>query len=656
MLIVNIVITLNKISVYIRVLTMNKTLLSLLTFVALLLGSCGFLRFPSNQSRESTQAIASYTDWDRAVRADVDMQNMFVGTPQKIEKPIDMYMAMALALKYNYSRRMISYEQSVLDAGKSAANRIPEVLNKAGYTNSSNSQDLNPDLKVTWNILDMSTIYFQCQDNKYKANVAFEQSRKVIHNVLQETRALYWKTLTAQRLLPVIDNMIEYMTLEVDVIKSNENTLAENGQQLSTDELIRKRKYMDEVLKLSTLKREMQSAETMLASFMGLHPSTEYNLVGNEYNNFDLPELKSNISQLEWLALINRPELRVHDLNIDSDSHKIVVKGFSDVDQDTYRNDPNYYNRLWSRRGREFGLSVLEDASNPNPENLNIIRRQRMTSLIISQVYVSWAYVMSAVEDYQINQEIANTSENIAEDTTIRDGSRATNAHLEASRAIEDEVKASLAYVDVQEALGNLYATVGLDALPYFMLDEKPSRIAVYLRTVLEKWRKGEFLPDNRPYLMNVPSRRPPVNLSSPTKVPDIKVETGERIEVEIPQSVIQKMDLKGKVITKAGLADDRPLPKWMNYDPETHKITGTAMPGDTGDYKVKVYIADESGSVGYVTFDVKIKESYIPSMRVDGLTSGRKATVLKKCIGTRCGDNYINSETLGKEVETRSF
>ena len=42
---------------------------------------------------------AYYTDWDRAVRVDVDMQNMYVGTPQKIEKPIDMYMAMALALK-----------------------------------------------------------------------------------------------------------------------------------------------------------------------------------------------------------------------------------------------------------------------------------------------------------------------------------------------------------------------------------------------------------------------------------------------------------------------------------------------------------------------------------------------------------------------------
>ena len=44
---------------------------------------------------------AYYSDWDRAVRYDVDMQNMYANTPLKLEKPIDMYMSMALALKYN---------------------------------------------------------------------------------------------------------------------------------------------------------------------------------------------------------------------------------------------------------------------------------------------------------------------------------------------------------------------------------------------------------------------------------------------------------------------------------------------------------------------------------------------------------------------------
>ena len=83
---------------------------------------------------------------------------------------------------------------------------------------------------------------------------------------------------------------------------------------------------------------------------------------------------------------------------------------------------------------------------------------------------------------------------------------------------------------------GNLYATIGLDAIPYYMLNEKPSKIAVYLRNTLEKWGKGDFMPDNRPYLLNIPAKRPPVNLSSDTLLPDVKGETGKKITVKVPE------------------------------------------------------------------------------------------------------------------------
>ena len=48
---------------------------------------------------------------------------------------------------------------------------------------------------------------------------------------------------------------------------------------------------------------------------MGFHPSTEFKLVGSEYGNFELPALKNEVAQQEWLALTNRPEMRAHDLS-----------------------------------------------------------------------------------------------------------------------------------------------------------------------------------------------------------------------------------------------------------------------------------------------------------------------------------------------------
>lgn len=627
---------------------MNRKLISFMAGVLLLL-SCTPKEVPLQVSP------AYYSDWDRAIRVDVDMQNMFVATPRKIEKPIDMYMAMALALKYNYSRRMVSYEQSISEAGKAPVNKIPEVLTHAGYVNSNNNDHMSSDLKVAWNILDISTVYYQSRDVGYQSSVAFEQSRKVIHNVLQETRTLYWKTLTAQKLLPMIDNMVEYMTLEVDDMNAQAKQLAKQGKNLSMAELVKKRKYMEAVKNVSMLKRDMETAEVRLAGLMGFHPSTQYKLVGSEYGNFALPEMKSDLAQLEWLALTNRPELRVHDLFTNVDDLKIVVKGFKEANQNQYKNDPNYYNRLWSKKAKEVGLTIIEDVRNPNMTDLENLRRQRMSTLVLSQVYVAWARYMSSVEDYQINMEIAATSENIAEDVTIQDGSRAEKSQLESARAVEDEIKAYKSYADVQDSLGNLYATIGLDAVPYYMLSEKPSKIAVSLRSTMEKWRTGQFLPDNRPYLLDVPAKRPPVNLSSPSLIPDMSLETGQRINLKIPQSILDKMDLEGKILTKAGLIDDSPLPKWLTYDEATRTFDGIAMPSDVGGYTIKLYVMDEKGNVGYLTFKIKIVEVYVPSIRLMGLTEGRKATVLKRCIGSKCKDEYVEESVIGEEVETRA-
>ena len=97
---------------------------------------------------------AYYSDWDRAIRYDVDMQNMYANAPLKLEKPLDMYMSMALALKYNYTGRMIRYQESLLKAGKSAYSQLPEIATNAGYVNTNNNSQTSPDLKVAWNVLE----------------------------------------------------------------------------------------------------------------------------------------------------------------------------------------------------------------------------------------------------------------------------------------------------------------------------------------------------------------------------------------------------------------------------------------------------------------------------------------------------------------------
>ena len=624
----------------------------LVYFAALTFGlvSCQQQRQTVYQPEAAAVPQAYYADWDRAIRADVDMQNMYLNTPRQIKKPIDMYMAMALALKYNYTRRMATYEENLIKAGTSTYSELQDILNKAGYINTNNSANLSPDLKVAWNILDMSSLAYQNIDSGLKQNLSIEQSRKVIHNVLQEARLLYWKTLTAQRLLPVIDDMTEYMTLEVDEMNAQAKELAAVGDAPSQDALQKKRKYMEAIKNLTALKHQLENAQTNLASLMGLHPSTDFKLVGTQYGNFELPEIKTNLNQLEWMALTNRPELRSHDLvSTDADKEMIITR-FNENQAASCRREIKAYDKC-SKESAEFAFNLIEDGKR-NVGTLEALRRERMTQLILNQVYVSWAQYMAAMEDYQINMEIANTSENIAEDLTFTDGSKNEKSQLEASRAIEDEVKAFMSYVDVQEALGNLYTTLGLDAVPYYMLNEKPSDIAFYLRGAYEKWAEGDLLPDNRPYLMEIPVKRPPVQVMSRGKLKDVTVDTGEPILIEVPLNIFNSLGMDENITTRAGLIDDAPLPKWLQYSTENHRFTGLALPGSGGVYRIKVYGADNKGNVGYDNFKLTVREVYTPSTELRGLTEGRQTTVFAKRPTLKATDAYINEETLGREVE----
>ncbi len=587
---------------------------------------------------------AAYAEnWNSAIRFDADMQNMYAQSPTVIEKPLDMYMTMALALKYNYTGRMMRYQESLAKAGHAAYSALPEIVSNAGYINT-NYTDTSPDLKVAWNILDISTLYFMNSDPMLQQSVAAEESRKVIQNILQEARVLYWKALTAQRLLPVLDETIEHITLDVDEMNAHAKELAAEGKNPETAELIKKRKYMEAVQKLSTLKRDMETAHERLASLMGLHPQTQFSLAGKEYGNFALPEIKSNLAQLEWLALTNRPELKVHDLLTSADDLNLIISSFRDDNGSNYMDNQTQYNQQWCNAAKEISMSVYEDSRNGKTHTMEDLRRQRMTSLILNQVYIAWARYTSSMEDYLIAMEIAGTSENIAEDIVSAKGTHAAKSLAEAARAISDETKASLAYVDFQDALGSLYATIGLDAVPYYMLNESPSRIAVTLRETLEKWKDGEFVPESRPYLLDIPTHRPPVNLTNEAALPDVTYGTGERIKIEVPDSAFAKMGWNSEEIqTKAGSIDDTSLPKWLKYNDASRVFEGMAMPGDDGIYPIKIYAMDKESNIAYLTFTLTIIDNYVPSINVRGLNRQRKATVMKKCSGAQCTDETLD-------------
>ena len=618
-----------------------KKLIYFLGSAAGLLAACSTIKTQEIPVVEAPMMSAYYSDWDRAVRADVDLQNMYVGTPSQISRPIDMYMAMALALKYNYTRRLASYQENLVKSNINPMT-LPTMAENLGYDNTMNSTATPADLKLSWNLLDISSLYYQ--NNLAAPEIAAqEQSRKAINNILQEARSLYWKALAAQRLIPVIDDMNEYLVRVVDELNARSNEMMKEGKTPSTNLLLKKRKYLESIQQLAALRKKFDTAQAEFAGFLGFYPSTEIKMAGAEYGNFAIPSMRAKIQQLEWLALTNRPELRAFDNITDKSELELVIKDFDDVNNSDYRQDPNYYNRKWSKESNDLAMTVFEDVRYPGVSTYNSLARQRMTNIVLNQVYLAWAMYQSAVEEYLLNMSVATTSEDIAEDITDKEGSNKAVSHLESAKAIIDEAQAFLAYIDVQEAIGKLYASIGMDAVPSEMLNESPSLIAIQIKKTLDKWQDGIFITRPDGAITTLSERKPPVDISSPTLVPDIAVGTGSEVNIKIPDEVFNTVEWNGEYTTVAGSLDDAGLPAWLKYDEKTHTFTGRPTLEDEGKHKIKVYAMDKSGNSAVLGFTITVDNIYIQTMEYKGLTGYRRAKVYHKCIpGAPCAKDDI--------------
>lgn len=589
------------------------------------------------QTIEAPVLSAYYSDWDRAVRADVDMQNMYIDTPSKITKPIDMYMAMALAIKYNYTRRLASYQESLLKSNITPS-MLPTMAESLGYENATSSSAVPSDLKISWNLLDLSSMYIASPEV-----VAEEQSRKVVNTIMLEARTSYWKALAAQRLIPVIDDMSEYLVRVIDEIEARSNELLKEGKTPSTSMLVKKRKYLENIRQLAELRKKFDTAQAEFAGLLGFYPSTEIKLAGSEYGNFPIPSMRAKLQQLEWLALTNRPELRIFDQGASQEEFELVIKESEDVDNSDYRQDPSYYNRKWTETAKDLSMNIFEEIKPMGESTYNSLARQRMSHIVVNQVYLSWALYQTAIEDYYLNMGLASTSENIAEDITNKEGENKAISHLESARAIVDEANAFLSYIDVQEAIGRLYASIGMDAVPTDMLRDNPSIIAIQIRNSLDKWNDGIFTAEIDGAKATLSKKKPPVDISSQTLVPNVVAGTGSDIEIKIPDEVFEQVNWNGEFKTVAGSLDDAGLPNWLTYDEKTHTFKGHPTLGDEGNYRIKVYALDDIGNSAVISFNVTVENTYIHTMEYKGLTGYRRAKVYHKCTpGLPCARNDI--------------
>ena len=145
---------------------------------------------------------------------------------EPVTGPIDLYEAMARALKYNLDYRVEAMNQQVKarELNLASYDMLPQLVangsyygrsNQAGASSLSlltNRQSLEPstssdrdiaagDLTLSWDVLDFGISYIRAHQKADQVLIAAEERRKVANRVVEDVRTAYYRAVSAERLL-----------------------------------------------------------------------------------------------------------------------------------------------------------------------------------------------------------------------------------------------------------------------------------------------------------------------------------------------------------------------------------------------------------------------------------------------------------------------
>ncbi|MEN9538256.1 MAG: hypothetical protein RLZZ126_491 [Pseudomonadota bacterium] len=419
---------------------------------------------------------------------------------EPISGPVTLEMAVARSLKYNLDYRLKQME-SALALGitdYTSFDTWPKLLLSAGYSTRDNDSggtsvgivdgivSLRPSTSQTrnfaqsgaefsWNVLDFGVSYYRAKQNANQFLIAEERRRKLVHNVIQDVRAAYWRALGAQQLAD--QAKLTLARAETALIRSRE---AEVQRVISPALALNyQRALLDATSLLNQRRQDLDFAKHELAALMSVPPGTKFDVAVSPETQ--LPPVPTNYLALEEMALLQRPELREEDFKkrITADeTRKQYLSVFPNLNVAAglqYNSNDFLYNKNWQQASvgvswnlmRLFAVPALEKTQTLQVE-VDRARRLALSMAVITQLRVSIERYRLAVEDFKLADQAAAVDRRLALFTKDSVSAKLEN-ELEAirteARAILGSYQRANAYANAQIAFGRMYITLGFDPL-----------------------------------------------------------------------------------------------------------------------------------------------------------------------------------------------
>ena len=430
---------------------------------------------------------------------------------EKIKGPIDLYEAMARALKYNLDYKVKIMERALRVKTLNLAHykMLPDLVANSGYAarsnysggnsvglsnkgffqekgdllteslSSSTSQDrqvFSSDLTFSWNILDFGLSYVRAKQAADEILIAEQLKRKVSNRIIEDVRTAYWRAVSYQRLT------ITLRQLDGRVRRALTDTRAAYESQATSaiTLLIYERELVEIRRALQRLEGGLHIAKARLAGLMNLRPGTRFSLAKGK-RRLDSLHLKVPPRAMISKALRNRPELReaqyrlrINDREAEASLLELLpsLQSYAGLNYDS---NSFLFNQSWLSWGAKASWNLLNVFQYPARKNVIAAqedllneRAKALTMAIMTQVHISRVHYLhkrkelrTASQYFDVQRRLLNQigaevdAHRISEQTLIR----------EKMNTLVADVKYDIAYAALHNAYANVYASMGLD--PY---------------------------------------------------------------------------------------------------------------------------------------------------------------------------------------------
>lgn len=449
---------------------------------------------------------------------------------ESIERPVTLEEATARTIRYNLDYRL-NIMQEALALGEFKAARwdmLPRLAASAGYSHRSNpsassslnlstgdynysastSQDENlrtADLGVVWNVLDFGVSYYQARQQADRHLIWKERRRKVVHNLIQEVRFAYWQAVGATRLQSKVRRVLDKANQSLERIQREKEAHLRPRLTVLKEE----KALLETVRQMQSILDELAVAKPRLAALMGLPPGTAYEVAVVDLHRNTIPGITIPLEELEQLALKYRPELREATYQQRISAHEvrkamvrllpgIEFRGSREYNSNSFAAYPNWW---------EAGINVSWNLMNipAAPARIDAAKAGKavaeasklaLSMAVLSQVYVSQHQFETSLRQYGLIRNQWEVEEQIL--ALVRAGREVkAQSEREFIHAEVNTVKSELAmyqsYATLEQARGNVYASLGLDPLPDMSADLPLEELTAVLGNAMNAWRLGQL-------------------------------------------------------------------------------------------------------------------------------------------------------------------